>query len=100
MGRFILRLERRPGSTLSLSLIEEDYGPRVALMVARELVVYLKCSGGQEQYSEPLQFQTQSVSRLSELTTWIFSHLNENLSGRLLPPKCVSVPDTLVGGSR
>ena len=62
MGRFILRLERRPGSTLSLSLIEEDYGPRVALMVARELVVYLKCSGGQEQYSEPLQFQTISFT--------------------------------------
>jgi len=99
-GSFYTSAGATAGIDLSLSLIEEDYGPRVALMVAREVVVYLKCSGGQEQYSEPLQFQTQSVSRLSELTTWIFSHLNENLSRRLLPPKCVSVPDTLVGGSR
>jgi transcriptional regulator GlxA family with amidase domain len=65
---------------LALSLIEEDYGTRVALAAARELVVYLKRSGGQEQYSEALRFQTQSVSRLSELATWILSHLNENLT--------------------
>jgi transcriptional regulator GlxA family with amidase domain len=65
---------------LSLSLVEEDYGPRVALAVARGLVVYLKRSGSHEQYSGALQFQTQSVSRLSELATWILSHLDENLA--------------------
>jgi transcriptional regulator GlxA family with amidase domain len=79
-GPFYTSAGAMAGIDLSLSLIEEDYGPHVALMVARDLVVYLKRSGGQEQYSEPLQFQTQSVSRLSELTTWIFSHLNEDLS--------------------
>lgn len=80
------------GIDLSLSLIEEDYGSRAALAVARELVVYLKRSGGQEQYSEPLQFQTQSVSRLSELTTWILSHLNENLSVETLAAKACLCP--------
>jgi transcriptional regulator GlxA family with amidase domain len=75
---------------LALSLIEEDYGTRVALAAARELVVYLKRSGSQEQYSEALQFQTQSVSRLSELTTWILSHLNENLTVEALASRaCV-----------
>src|SRR5262249_34938940 len=39
------------GIDLALALIEEDYGPRIALAVARELVVYLKRAGGQEQYS-------------------------------------------------
>src|SRR5262245_43925867 len=34
----------------------------------------------QEQYSETLQFQTRSVSRLSELTIWVISHLNEDLT--------------------
>ncbi len=77
---------------LSLFLIEEDYGPRVALAVARELVVYLKRSGDQEQYSETLRFQTQSVSRLSELTTWILSHLNENLSVEALAAKACLCP--------
>jgi transcriptional regulator GlxA family with amidase domain len=48
---------------LALALIEEDYGPRVALAVARELVVFLKRSGGQKQYSEPLEFQlTQPIA--------------------------------------
>jgi transcriptional regulator GlxA family with amidase domain len=64
----------------------------VALAVARELVVYLKRSGGQEQYSEPLQFQTQSVSRLSELATWMLSHLNEDLAVEALAAKACLCP--------
>jgi len=80
------------GIDLSLFLIEEDYGSRAALAVARELVVYLKRSGGQEQYSEPLQFQTQSVSRLSELTTWMLSHLNDDLSVEALAAKACLCP--------
>ncbi len=55
------------GIDLALALIEEDLGSDVALTVARELVVYLKRSGGQEQFSEPLQFQTQANDRLTEL---------------------------------
>ena len=55
------------GIDLSHSLIEEDFGPRTALAVARELVVYLKRNGGQEQYSEPLQYQVQSADRFAEL---------------------------------
>jgi transcriptional regulator GlxA family with amidase domain len=91
-GPFYTSAGATAGIDLSLSLIEEDYGPRVALAVARELVVYLKRSGGQEQYSEPLQFQTQSISRLSELTTWILSHLNENLSVEALATKACLCP--------
>ena len=68
------------GIDLSLHLVEEDYGSAVALSVARDLVVYLKRSGGQQQYSEPLQFQTQSIDRFAELPTWMIGHLNENLS--------------------
>src|SRR6266566_3416418 len=79
-GPFYTSAGEMAGIDLALFLIEEDYGPRVALAVARELVVYLKRSGGQEQYSESLQFQTESVSRLSELSTWIHNHLNNDLS--------------------
>jgi transcriptional regulator GlxA family with amidase domain len=91
-GPFYTSAGATAGIDLSLSLIEEDHGPRVALAVARELVVYLKRSGGQEQYSEPLQFQTESVSRLSELTTWILSHLNEDLSVETLAAKACLCP--------
>ena len=91
-GPFYTSAGATAGIDLSLSLIEEDHGPRVALAVARELVVYLKRSGGQEQYSEPLQFQTQSVSRLSELSTWMLSHLNGDLSVEALAAKACLCP--------
>lgn len=83
-GRFYTSAGVTAGIDLSLALIEEDYGPKVALAVARDLVVYLKRSGGQGQYSEPLRFQTQSTDRFSEITTWIAGHLHEDLSVDLL----------------
>jgi transcriptional regulator GlxA family with amidase domain len=64
----------------SLALIEEDYGRRVALGLARELIVHLKRSGDQEQYSEALQFQVQSSDRFADLPAWILSHLSHDLS--------------------
>lgn len=65
---------------LALALIEEDLGPAVALGVAREFVVYLKRSGGQQQYSEPLRFQTRARDRFADLIAWIDAHLHEALS--------------------
>jgi transcriptional regulator GlxA family with amidase domain len=91
-GQFYTSAGAMAGIDLSLSLIEEDCGTRVALAIARELVVYLKRAGSQEQYSETLQFQTKSVSRLSELTTWVISHLNENLSVETLAARACLCP--------
>ena len=68
------------GIDLSLALIEEDHGPRVALSVARDLVVYFKRPGGQNQFSEPLQFQLESADRFSELIAWLTGHLHQDLS--------------------
>jgi transcriptional regulator GlxA family with amidase domain len=79
-GKFYTCAGITAGIDLSLALIEEDFGPRVALSVARELVVYLKRPGGQEQFSEPLQFQTQSQDRFADLATWIQGHLRQDLS--------------------
>jgi transcriptional regulator GlxA family with amidase domain len=91
-GPFYTSAGATAGIDLALALIEEDYGPRVSLAVARELVVYLKRAGGQEQYSEPLQFQTESVSRLSELTTWMLTHLNQELSIEALAARACLCP--------
>ena len=79
-GKFWTAAGVTAGIDLSLALIEEDFGSEVALSVARELVVYMKRSGGQEQYSEPLQFQTQSRSRFADLLPWIVAHLEQDLS--------------------
>ena len=70
-GKFYSSAGVTAGIDLALALIEEDFGSRVALTVAREMVVYLKRSGGQEQYSEPLQFQTNASDRFAQLVVWM-----------------------------
>jgi len=79
-GKFYTSAGITAGIDLSLALIEEDYGPQVALAVARELVVYVKRPGGQEQFSEPLKFQAAGTSRFAPLAAWILAHLHGDLS--------------------
>jgi AraC-like DNA-binding protein len=80
------------GIDLSLALIEEDFGSHIALDVARELVVYLKRSGGQEQYSAPLRFQSRAQDRLANVAAWIANNLDENLSLERLADKANVCP--------
>ena len=68
------------GIDLSLSLIEEDLGNSLALAVARELVVYLKRSGGQLQYSDPLRGQTRAGEEFSDVVAWMLDNLGGDLS--------------------
>ncbi|HTZ73296.1 MAG TPA: GlxA family transcriptional regulator [Candidatus Aquilonibacter sp.] len=79
-GSFYTSAGVTAGIDLSLALIEEDFGPRVALAVARNLVVYMKRPGGQEQFSEPLKFQTTATSRFADLAAWMRGRLNSDLS--------------------
>jgi transcriptional regulator GlxA family with amidase domain len=80
------------GIDLALALIEEDHGAPVALAVARELVVYLKRPGGQEQFSEPLQFQVESTDKLAEIAGWIRGHLRHDLSIEVLAERACLCP--------
>src|SRR5579884_860066 len=68
------------GIDLSLAMVEEDLGNEVALAISRDLVVYLKRSGGQLQYSEPLRHQTHATSDFSEIVAWILDNLDGDLS--------------------
>lgn len=79
-GSFYTSAGVTAGIDLALALVEEDYGAEVALRAAREMVVYLKRSGGQEQYSEPLRFQVESTDPVATLGAWIRSHLRHDLS--------------------
>jgi transcriptional regulator GlxA family with amidase domain len=68
------------GIDLALALIEQDAGRKVAMDVARMLVVYLKRAGGQSQYSAVLAAQAQSDSDMfGELEQWIAEHLKSDL---------------------
>ena len=79
-GRFYTAAGVTSGIDLALSLIEEDLGPTQALAVARELVVYVKRQGGQEQFSEPLRFQLAARDRLGDLVALVSSELTADLS--------------------
>ena len=68
------------GIDLALALIEEDCGRELALLVAREMVVFLKRPGGQAQFSQLLQSQTSDGAAFDELHLWI----TQNLSGENL----------------
>jgi transcriptional regulator GlxA family with amidase domain len=83
------------GIDLALALIEEDRGPRSALAVARELVVYVKRPGGQNQFSEPLQFQLQTADRFADLIAWMAGHLQDDLSVETLAEKVFLSPRQL-----
>jgi transcriptional regulator GlxA family with amidase domain len=91
-GKFYTSAGITAGIDLALSLIEEDEGPAAALAVARELVVYLKRSGGQNQFSEPLQFQVQASDRFAELAAWVHTHLRADLSVEALAARVFLSP--------
>ncbi len=86
-GRFYTSAGITAGIDLTLALIEADHGPSVALAVAREFVVFLKRPGGQDQFSEPLQFQLRSADRFADLTAWMAGHLDADLSVAALAAK-------------
>jgi transcriptional regulator GlxA family with amidase domain len=79
-GKYYTAAGVTSGIDLSLSMIEEDLGPARALAVARELVVYVKRQGGQQQFSEPLRFQLAARDRLRDLADHVTAHLTADLS--------------------
>lgn len=69
------------GIDLSLTLVEEDHDRRIALAVAKNLVLYLRRTGTQSQFSCSLLFQaSEQTDRFEALNTWIDQNMEENLS--------------------
>ncbi len=68
------------GMDLALALVEEDWGAKVALAVAQQLVMFLKRPGGQSQFSSLLSAQQTTQRRFEELKLWVVEHLTEDLS--------------------
>lgn len=79
-GKFYTSAGVTAGIDLALSFVEEDFGSELALGVAREIVVYLKRSGGQLQYSQPLLAQTNAKKHFGDLTEWIRGNLHSDLT--------------------
>src|SRR5437773_8854502 len=72
------------GMDLALALVEEDHGSRLALQVARNLVLYLRRPGGQSQFSAALSLQLTDRKPLRELEAWVLDNLQKPLTVPLL----------------
>jgi transcriptional regulator GlxA family with amidase domain len=68
------------GIDLALALVEEDFGRRLALSVARWLVVFLKRPGGQSQFSAHLASQSEAGSPIESVQEWVRNNLQADLS--------------------
>jgi transcriptional regulator GlxA family with amidase domain len=68
------------GMDLALALVAEDLGRKVALAVARWLVLFMHRPGGQTQFSAQLQAQTAERAPLRDLQAWIADHPHEDLT--------------------
>lgn len=65
-GKLVTAAGVAAGIDLCLSLVEEDLGVDIALRVARSLVLFVRRSGGESQFSTALAFQNTSKIPLRE----------------------------------
>jgi transcriptional regulator GlxA family with amidase domain len=68
------------GIDLALALVAQDHGRKAAAAVARRLVVYLRRSGGQAQFSALLAAQDADTQPVQDLLTWLPDHLGDDLT--------------------
>jgi len=67
------------GIDLALALVEEDHGHRVAMAVARRLVLFLRRSGNQAQFSSALQRQESEPPKLHDIAAFVLERVGEPL---------------------
>jgi transcriptional regulator GlxA family with amidase domain len=67
------------GIDLALALVEEDYGHALAMAVAKKLVLFLRRTGNQAQFSAALARQEKEPAPLRDITTFVVEHLEEPL---------------------
>ncbi|QGY41996.1 helix-turn-helix domain-containing protein [Pseudodesulfovibrio cashew] len=68
------------GIDLALALVEEDYGPSLAIEVARLLLLYRRRPGNQSQFSTTLALQAKVGKRFKPLFDWAEAHLDQKLT--------------------
>jgi transcriptional regulator GlxA family with amidase domain len=80
------------GMDLALALVEEDHGSRLALEVARDLVLYLRRPGGQSQFSVALSTQLSDRKPLRDLAAWMLENLGRPLTVQVLAKQVAMSP--------
>jgi transcriptional regulator GlxA family with amidase domain len=67
------------GVDLTLALVEEDHGHAVAMAVAKRMVLFLRRSGNQAQFSSALRRQAQEPAKLRDISAFVLDHLDQPL---------------------
>lgn len=67
------------GIDLALALVEDDHGHGVAMAVAKKLVLFLRRSGNQAQFSATLERQEKEPGRRRDVTAFVLEHIDEPL---------------------
>jgi len=67
------------GIDLALALVEEDHGHGVAMMVAKRMVLFLRRSGQQAQFSATLRRQENEPPKLRDISAFVLEHIDEPL---------------------
>lgn len=80
------------GIDLALALVEEDWGHKTALMVARAIVVFMSRPGGQSQFSALLLNEAKNRKDFRELQAWITVNLQTDLSIEALSERMAMSP--------
>ena len=68
------------GIDLALALVEEDCGYRTALNIAKGLVLFLRRTGSQKQFSPLIGDAADAGHRLRDLPAWLLDHITADLS--------------------
>lgn len=82
------------GIDLALAWVEEDCGAALAHEAARELVLFLRRPGGQQQLSVSLNSQASEMRAIQELQVWIAENSQKKFSMRHLAERVSMSPRT------
>ncbi|HEY0715213.1 MAG TPA: GlxA family transcriptional regulator [Polyangia bacterium] len=67
------------GIDLALALVEEHHGHQVAMKVAKRLVLFLRRSGHQAQFSGALRRQEKEPPRMHDIASFVVEHVDQPL---------------------
>jgi transcriptional regulator GlxA family with amidase domain len=87
-GKFHTSAGISAGMDLALSLVEDDLGRARALAVAKRMVLFLKRTGGQRQFSSELMAQSQVQGVCAQLTDWLRPRLQQQVDTVQMAAAC------------
>ena len=83
------------GIDLALALVEEDHGHALAMRVAKRMVLFLRRSGNQAQFSSALRRQEREPPRLRDISAFVLEHIDEPLPVERIAAEVGMSPRTL-----